>query len=131
MIHKLNDRRGSTAPSLHRECTSRAEGPESWGSWQNRRFAFSVNTRFSYYAYSLTGFTRWRLHKSPFELGCAASGIKYANRLCSLARFRETSSLQDRRPLAPATVAKLVIKNEDQSLVNDEFVILCCIHFPL
>ena len=30
------------------------------------------------------------------------------------------SSYQDRRPLAPATVAKLVIKNEDQSLVNDE-----------
>jgi hypothetical protein len=42
------------------------------------------------------------------------------------------SPCQDRRPLAPATVAKLVIKNEDQSLVNDECVIflLCLLFSP-
>lgn len=84
MIQKLNDRRGATAPSPHRECTSHAEGPESWGSWQNRRF------------YSL------EVTQEPIRARMCGFGDK------------------DRRPLAPATVAKLVIKNEDQSLVNDD-----------
>ncbi len=82
MIQKLNDRRGGTSPSPspHRECTSHhAEGSESWGSWCNRRFAFLVDIRFSCHGRSPTGFTPWRLPKSPFEHGCAALGIKYAN----------------------------------------------------
>ncbi|KAH9179567.1 velvet factor-domain-containing protein [Lactarius sanguifluus] len=84
MIQKLNDRRGGTSPSPHRECTSHhAEGLESWGSWYNRRF------------YSL------EVIQEPIRARMCGFGDK------------------DRRPLAPATVAKLVIKNEDQSLVND------------
>jgi hypothetical protein len=71
------------------------------------------------------GFTLWRLSNNPFEPECAVSAIKYANLqlLLLLSLTCEPlflSSHQDRRPLAPATVARLVIKNEDQTLVDDE-----------
>jgi hypothetical protein len=86
MIQKLNDRRGSAAlAQLHRENTSlEADGPETWGSWYNRRF------------YSL------EVVQEPIRARMCGFGDK------------------DRRPLAPATVAKLVIKNEDQTFVNDD-----------
>ncbi|KAI0307048.1 velvet factor-domain-containing protein [Multifurca ochricompacta] len=85
MIQKLNDRRVSTALTTHRETTSLdADGPESWGSWYNRRF------------YSL------EIIQEPIRARMCGFGDK------------------DRRPLAPATVAKLVIKNEDQTFVNDD-----------
>jgi hypothetical protein len=39
MIQKLNDRRRSGALAPHRENTSLdVDGPETWGSWYNRRF---------------------------------------------------------------------------------------------
>jgi hypothetical protein len=71
------------------------------------------------------GFTLWRLSNNLFEPECAVLAIKYANLqlLLLLSRTCEPlfmSSHQDRRPLAPATVARLVIKNEDQTLVDDE-----------
>ncbi|KAI9513272.1 velvet factor-domain-containing protein [Russula earlei] len=61
-----------------------ADGPETWGSWYNRRF------------YSL------EVVQEPIRARMCGFGDK------------------DRRPLAPATVAKLIIKNEDQTLVNDD-----------
>jgi hypothetical protein len=82
MIQKLNDRGGSAALAPHRENTSlSADGPEAWGSWYNRRFVLFVKV--SNFA-SLTpvrhiGFTPWKLPKSPFEPGCVALVIKYAN----------------------------------------------------
>jgi len=85
MIQKLNDRRRSAALAPHRENTSLdADGPETWGSWYNRRF------------YSLA------VVQQPIRARMCGFGDK------------------DRRPLAPATVARLVIKNEDQTLVNDD-----------
>jgi len=84
MIRKLNGRRGSSALAPHREGTSDADGPETWGSWFNRRF------------YSL------EVVQEPIRARMCGFGDK------------------DRRPLAPATVVKLVIKNEDQTLVNDD-----------
>lgn len=71
------------------------------------------------------GFTLWWLSNSPYEPECAVLAIKYANLQLLLLHSPTCeplflSSHQDRRPLAPATVARLVIKNEDQTLVEDE-----------
>jgi hypothetical protein len=116
MIQKLNDRRRSGALAPHKENTSLdVDDPETWGSWYNRRFVPS----------NRLGFTLWRLSNNLFEPECAVLAIKYANLqlLLLLSRTCEPlfmSSHQDRRPLAPATVARLVIKNEDQTLVDDE-----------
>ncbi|KAH9999993.1 velvet factor-domain-containing protein [Russula vinacea] len=77
MIQKLNDRRRSAALAPHRENTSLdADGPETWGSWYNRRF------------YSLS------VVQEPIRARMCGFGDK------------------DRRPLAPATVARLVIKTK-------------------
>ncbi len=69
-------------------------------------------------------FTPWWLSNNLFEPECAVLAIKYANQqLTSTSPTCEPfflSSHQDRRPLAPATVARLVIKNEDQTLADDE-----------
>ena len=125
MIQKLNDRRRSAALAPHRENTSLdADGPETWGSWYNRRLAPSRRgSTFRIADSSSPDSTPWRLSKNPFEPECAVSAIKYAHLQLLLSSTCEPLflySYQDRRPLAPATVARLVIKNEDQTLVNDE-----------
>jgi Velvet factor len=60
MIQKLNDRGGTAALTPHRENTSLSvDGPETWGSWYNRRFVlFSESSNLhrslhSYRFYSL------------------------------------------------------------------------------
>ena len=70
-------------------------------------------------------FTLSWLSNNRFEPECAVLVIKYAHLqlLLLLSPTCESlfvSSHQDRRPLAPATVARLVIKNEDQTFVDDE-----------
>ncbi|KAI0068580.1 hypothetical protein BV25DRAFT_1866564 [Artomyces pyxidatus] len=85
MIQKLNGRSGSTAIAPYRQSTSTNDrGPESWGTWLNRRF------------YSL------EVVQQPIRARMCGFGDK------------------DRRPLAPATIAKLVIRNDDNSLVNED-----------
>jgi hypothetical protein len=87
MIQKLNGRRRSAALAPHRENTTLdADGPETWGSWYNRRlvlfpipFAFPIaNSRF-------LGSTPWWLSNNPFEPECAVLAIKYANLLLTSA----------------------------------------------
>ena len=87
MIQKLSDRRSSAALAPQRESTSLdADGPETWGSWYNRRSVLSLlpSTLTELVYVSLrylisVGFTPWKLFKSPFEHECVVLAIKYDN----------------------------------------------------
>ena len=87
MIQKLNDRRRSGALAPHRENTSLdVDGPETWGSWYNRRFVPSNrhSIPFRITDFRSLDFTLWRLSNNPFEPECAVLAIKYANLLLLL-----------------------------------------------
>ncbi len=80
MIQKLNDRRRSGALAPHRENTSLdADGPETWGSWYNRRFVLNRLSRFRMADPRSIGFIPLWLSNNLFGHECAVLAIKYAN----------------------------------------------------
>lgn len=87
MIQKLNGRRGSSALAPQRESTSLdVDGPETWGSWYNRRSVLSLLpptlTELAHVPFRLrllVDFTLWKLSKNPFEHECVVLAIKYDN----------------------------------------------------
>lgn len=78
MIQKLNDRRRSGALALHKENISLdVDGPESWGSWYNRRFAPS-NRHFiiSYYQFPFSRFYSLVVVQQPIRARMCGFGDK-------------------------------------------------------
>lgn len=65
----------------------------------------------------------WKSFRILKERVCVALGIRCVIvRTCRLTRYQPQHETQDRRPLAPAAVAKMTIKRDDDSIVEPEYV---------
>ena len=72
-------------------------------------------------AYSFPDTTPSRSSSTPSAPGCAASATRYV-RVASVHTTCLHPLRKDRRPLAPAAVAKMVVRREDNSIVDVEYV---------
>ena len=133
MIQKTNARVGSSSAAPGRQTTA-SDGPESWGQWSGRKlvlYSFRFLTMADNHQYPLrclgTGITPWRSSSILSELECAASVTKYERFLNLRVASFNGSIPKDRRPLAPAAVAKMIVRREDGSLVDVEYVYRCVI----
>ena len=64
-----------------------------------------------------------KLYRTLSERVCAVLETRCVKiRTCRTTEDQWQRGIQDRRPLAPAAVAKMIIKREDDSIVDPEYV---------
>ncbi|THH20572.1 hypothetical protein EUX98_g8558 [Antrodiella citrinella] len=101
MIQKVSQSRGgpSSAGPIR---TTTSDGPESWGQWSGRR----------YVGLALGQFVGADVHNANgrhYSLEVVQDPVRA--RMCGFGD-------KDRRPLAPAAVAKMIVKRDDNSIVD-------------
>jgi hypothetical protein len=121
MLQRPNGRQNSTAP-IHGAASS--QGPEIWGKWINDKSAISLidrplrsenQGRFCFDRhYSL------EVLQHPMRARMCGFGDKVRKSFTIfLAKLVSPGeSCQDRRPLAPAAVARMVVRRDDNTVVD-------------
>lgn len=98
----------------------RQAGPEVWGQWSGRKSVVSFWAS-PLLITSQQDITPLKLSSNLSVPECAVLAIRFFLFSFFILQILDISlNTQDRRPLAPAAVAKMVVRREDDSIVDIE-----------
>lgn len=104
---------------------SRVNTPDEWGQWVRNKSVHQLNAN-----YALTPFSGI-IHLRSHSILSAPECVDLATKYTAFILFFSPCSyfVQDRRPLAPAAVAKMIVRREDNSILEVESVCIYSLYF--